>query len=247
MNINHQRISFFSDGNKLVGDLYFPPNVKKSPAVLFLHGGKNLINNRFEEWQKILCAAGFVSLSFHFRGVGKSEGKFEDGSLKNRLKDSLNALTFLRSQSIINIDKIAVEGSSMGGHIAARLIQKNPTIKVLILQSAAAYGTQTENKKLNNNFTKEISKKNNWFNSPVFSILKTYCGKVLIIYGERDEVIPSGVMKGYKESIKNGEYIIIKSGGHALLRPKNREEIKARSELFEQSRRFLDKYLNEKS
>lgn len=243
MNVIHKEISFFSDGNKLVGHLYFPSNLKRFPAVLFLHGGKSLVNNRFEEWQKFLCAVGYVSLSFHFRGTGESEGRFEDGSLKNRLKDSLNALIFLKSLPIINGDKIALEGSSMGAHVAVRLIQKIPTIKVLILQSPAAYAVPAENKKLDNRFTAEIIKKNSWFNSPVFSILKVYRGKVLVIYGEQDKVIPSGVMKKYRESIKNGNFIIIKVGGHALLRPENREETKVRSELFEQSLGFLDKYL----
>lgn len=243
MDIFHKVIWFYSDGNKLQGDLYHPLKTKKSPGILFLHGGKNLMTNRFEEWQKFLCVSGYASLSFHFRGAGKSEGRFEDGSLKNRLIDAFAAFEVFKKLDVIDANNIALEGSSMGAHIAIRLIEKIPSIKALILQSAAAYGIEAEDKNLNNSFKAVITKENNWFSSPIFKILKDYTGKVLIIYGELDNVIPLDVMRRYRASIKKGNYVIIKSGKHTLLRPQNKEEIQARSELFKQSLRFLNQYL----
>lgn len=57
---------------------------------------------------------GYVSFSFDTRGVGGSSGRFEEGSLKNRLTDAQAAYDKLSKF----VDNIIVIGRSMGGHVA---------------------------------------------------------------------------------------------------------------------------------
>src|SRR4029078_2171355 len=126
-------------GNKLAGTFYQTPIQTKSPGILFLHGAGTSSSARFELWQKYLCEKGYTSFIFDCAGVGKSEGKFEEGSLNNRLLDAEHALqTFIDTRKI-DARKICVIGNSMSGHTAIRLTQKLKTIKALILAYSAAY------------------------------------------------------------------------------------------------------------
>ena len=87
-----RKVWFRSSDRKLVGNLLTPDSDKKLPMVIFRHGGgKKKMKERYEGWQKYLGEKGIGSLAFDFTGVGESEGSFEDGSLKQRMKDGMAA------------------------------------------------------------------------------------------------------------------------------------------------------------
>ncbi len=242
MSCQIKNITFNSDGNKLVGRIYQTKLKSKSPGILFLHGAGSSTSAKFDLWQQYLCEKGYTSFIFDCRGVGESEGKFADGGLNNRLKDAENALQTFLAQNIIHPDKICVIGNSMSGHTAIRLTQKFKNIKALILACSAAYSREAEEKKLDQTFTAEIRKENSWVNSPVFSILEKFPGKTLVVYGEKDSVIPKGIQQRYVDIVnKKGESHIIKNAGHKMILPSNVKEEAAMQELFKISAKFLDK------
>ncbi len=237
-----KKITFISDGNKLSGTLYQTDVRKKSPGILFLHGAGNSSSARFNLWQQYLCDKGYTSFIFDCRGVGESEGEKEDGGLNNRLRDAENALKTFISTGNIDEDNICVVGNSMSGHTAVQLTQKYTNIKALILAYAAAYSEEAENKKLDHTFTEALRKENSWIDSPAFSTLQKYLGKVLVIYGEHEDIIPQGVQKRFVElGEQKGESHIIKNAGHRMLLPTNEKEEQAMQELFQISASFLDK------
>lgn len=232
-----QTIYFTSDGNKLSANLYLPQEATE--GVLILHGGGKSSKDRFIVLQEFLASHDIASFAFNFRGVGDSEGTFENGSLDNRLDDAIDALH--EFSKYIDTNRIYVIGSSMGGHVAAKLIEKEPHIPGLMLLYAAAYGKDAEDKKLNNAFTKEIHKDHNWDNSPAFSALENYAGNVLVVYGEHDAVIPQDVQQTYKKLIANkGTFLLLPHASHLLLSPQSKQEKQATEQAYAAILNFVE-------
>lgn len=239
-----KEITFFSDGRKLAGTLYAPSKGSVTPAVLFIHGAGKANRTRYFPWQEYLAKKGFSSFSFDVRGVGESEGNFEEGSLNNRLIDAQNALKTFIKTGFVDPRRLGIGGNSMGAHVAVRLIEKNPEIKAIMLGCAAAYGIEAEGKQLNEEFTWVIRKPDSWKTSPVFPILNSYKGKVFILYGEEEEVIPHEVEKNFLDIAKTkGEAYLLPHIGHKLLQPENEQQKQAVEKLFTLSSAFLEKYL----
>jgi dienelactone hydrolase len=239
-------VTFLSDNLKLKGLLVQPDGNGLFPAVLYLHGGGQNIGNRFTPWQQYLADRGIMSLFFSFRGCGSSDGKFEDGSLTNRLRDGTAAYQFLQSNKNINPKNIAVVGASMGAHVACRLTEKITDVKALLLLSAAAYGKGVEEKPLNQSFTDEVRKPKSWHGSPAFSALGKFSGTTLVVYGSEDRVIPDEVKRAYRQLAKNG-YREIAGAPHTVLVPNTATEQQCRQELFRISYDFFSRAFDESS
>lgn len=112
------------------------PNTVPAPAVLVCHfmdvrGYHGLgIYTRLAE---AACQAGFVSLNFDFRGVGKSTGQFDYGL--GEQKDVKCALNFLASRKEVLPDSIFVVGHSLGSAVSLYAVQNDARIKGLALWS----------------------------------------------------------------------------------------------------------------
>ncbi len=235
----NKTITFLSPPNYLHGIINIPP--KTRIGVLFLHGGGQSTSSRYLTLQQEFSRARVASLAFDFRGCGQSQGKFEDGSLINRLMDAQNALNELILRSKISKSKIYLWGSSMGGHIACRLAEENPEIGGIILQSAAAYSKESEILPLNPQFTQSIQKPQSWLSSPAFTSLENYFGKILVIYGQNDQVIPEPIKNRYQQIAENkdGHFFTLHLGSHQLLNPSNDREKSTFNQLANLTLNFL--------
>ena len=240
MNIETKQISFISHGFRLSGVLTYPLPKNSYFGVLFLHGGGKYTDSRYTKWQKFLAENGYSSMSFFCQGVSTSQGQFEDSTLKQRLLDSEEALNFFLNSGVVDQAGIAVVGTSMGGHIANQL-STHKKVQALILESAAAYPEEAEDKKLNNSFTQIIRSTYDFSKLPVFDLLSQFNYPVLTVYGQNDTIIPEQVKVEYRKRAKKTESVVLKNGGHSLLLPKNNLEEKARQELFTVSLSFLNR------
>lgn len=239
-----KEVSFSSDNNNLVGTVYTPREAVSSPGILFIHGAGNADQTRYFPWQEYLATQGICSFSFDVRGVGKSKGVFEDGSLNNRLIDAENALQTFIKTGVVDQSRLGVSGFSMGGHIAIRFLEQHPEIKGIILGCAAAYGKKSEDKKLNGEFTEVIRKEGSWKNAPVFQILNSYQGKVFVVYGEEERVIPQEIQQQFVTiAQKKGEAHYLPHMGHKLLRPENDLQKKSFQKMLQLTGDFLQKTL----
>ena len=101
-------------------DLYLPAppaKGKRSPAVVWIHGGGWTGGVKTEGRAKEICTtlanAGYVAVSVEYR--------LGDGAWPTNLHDCKNAVRFLRARAAdyhLDPDRIAVAGGSAGGHLA---------------------------------------------------------------------------------------------------------------------------------
>lgn len=99
-----------------------------------LHGGS--MNNRvvfalFKEFQR----RGFSALRFNFRGVGRSQGRFDNG--QGELSDGASALDWMESINP-NASECWIAGYSFGAWIGMQLMMRRPEINRFIAVSPPA-------------------------------------------------------------------------------------------------------------
>jgi len=73
--------------------------------------------------------AGFSALRINFRGVGKSEGKFDNGM--GELTDAATALDWLQIQNPSS-NSVWISGFSFGAWIAMQLLMRRPEIQAFV-------------------------------------------------------------------------------------------------------------------
>jgi alpha/beta superfamily hydrolase len=115
----------------------------------------------YEELAEEACRAGFVSLVFDFRGVGKSGGAFDYGFAER--EDVKCALDFLVSRSDVVSGGVFVVGHSLGAAVALYALQRDSRVKGLVLWSTP--------KNHDYNVKKFIRRKNGVLGLFVFQIL----------------------------------------------------------------------------
>lgn len=235
-----KEVTFLSDSVTLSGRLSAPQSYKT--GVLFLHGGGRSNSSRYTFLQSYFGERNIASFSFDFRGCGKSEGNFSDGSLTNRRVDVISALQFFKKQVSLEDQDTYLWGSSMGAHVACRVVDDFPDIKGLILQSPAAYGADAESLNLDETFTALIQRENNWTDSPAFTSLKEYHGRILVVYGKQDDVVPEEVQQRYKQICrqKGGRVVMLHGGVHRLLSPQTESQKHALIELARSATSFIN-------
>lgn len=173
---------------KIYGELFGLKNAVAKARLIYLHGaGKKGILHfpltpQFE-------AREFSVANFHFSGCGKSSGSFEASSLEKR---------FLEAKAVIeqhgDLANLTLSSASMGGHLALKLLE-NFDVKNLILFCPAIYDRDAFSVPFNQDFSEIIRKPDSWKNTDVLEPLQKYRGKLMIVIGDSDEVIPKGVIE----------------------------------------------------
>jgi cephalosporin-C deacetylase-like acetyl esterase len=114
-----EKVSFYSEGNKLSGDIYLPdddkgkpwPGIVQGPGFLGLRDAKHYAL-MFEK----LCAAGYACLCFDYRGWGDSEGKDRGWVMpKWQVEDIRNAISYMETRADVDPNRIATYGSGGTG------------------------------------------------------------------------------------------------------------------------------------
>jgi len=114
-------------------------NNDNSPIVIILHpdplrGGTMNTKIVFELY-KMFSNNGFSAIRFNFRGVGKSDGSFDDG--QGELSDAASVLDWLQ-QNNANSKICWVAGFSFGSWIAMHLLMRRPEINGFVCVSPPA-------------------------------------------------------------------------------------------------------------
>ena len=108
---------------------YTHNNNDQSPIVLILHpdpsrGGTMNTKIVFKLY-KLFVNNGFSAIRFNFRGVGKSQGVYDDG--EGELSDAASVLDWLQQYNT-NSKICWVAGFSFGSWVAMQLLMRRPEI-----------------------------------------------------------------------------------------------------------------------
>ena len=111
-------VEFYSEGLKLYGDIYTPDGMapeETRAAVLLCHGYTGVKDLYLPDNAAALNQAGYVAMTFDYKGWGDSEGTRSRLAPYSRVMDVQAAMTFLGLQSEVDSDRIGLYGTSYGG------------------------------------------------------------------------------------------------------------------------------------
>lgn len=129
-----RRVTFTADGLTLEGVLHLPETTP-CPGVVVAHPhpqyGGEMHNNVVHALCRAANAAGAAALRFNFRGVGFSEGAFDNGV--GEIGDVAAALEYLRGLPEIDSSRVGLCGYSFGSIMAVRYAHKRGDLAALVL------------------------------------------------------------------------------------------------------------------
>ncbi|WP_411281143.1 alpha/beta hydrolase family protein [Gemmatimonas sp.] len=137
-------------GVTLAGDFAWPlaSATTPVPAILLLSGSgaQDRDGTRIElpgyrpfaDVADTLLAAGFAVLRLDDRGVGASTGRFDGTTTEDFARDAAAAVAWLRAQSRVQPERIALVGHSEGALVALLVARADPQLWALGLLGAAA-------------------------------------------------------------------------------------------------------------
>ena len=198
---------------------YYKYKKNTSPVALVLHPhpqyGGTMNNKVVVDMFHAFMDSNFSVCRMNFRGVGKSNGEFDNG--QGELADAAAALDWLEKENIDN-SQCWVAGFSFGSLIAMQLLMRRPEVNRFIT----------------------VSPQPNVYD---FSFLSPCPSSGLIIFGKKDELVPVehlselnkrlSAQKGIKvefESISDANHFF-SNGSQALIKSLNKY-IKKESALY---------------
>ena len=198
---------------------YIQSKKDSAPIALILHPHpeyRGTMNNRvtYNAYHTFL-QNNFSVCRFNSRGVGKSEGKFDNGL--GELSDAAAALDFLQRNNQSSNESWVV-GFSFGALICMQLLMRRPEIFRFV----------------------SISPQPNIFD---FNFLAPCPTSGLVIHGDQDQLVTDESMKGLKEKLTSQKKIAvdfaeIKNADHFFLN-KDKEFIKILDTYIKKESRFF--------
>jgi alpha/beta superfamily hydrolase len=169
--------------------------ILEAPVALVLHphpmqGGTMNSKVTYVMYQTFV-KLGFNVMRFNFRGVGKSEGTFDDGN--GELSDAAAILDWLQTENP-NARNYWIAGFSFGAWVAMQLLMRRPEIDGFIVASPPA-------------------------NMYDFNFLAPCPVSGLLIQGDIDEVVPLTAVEGLAKKLRQQKGIkidlsVIKGADH---------------------------------
>ena len=157
---------------------YHPQKDRDAPIAIILHPhpqfGGTMNNKVVYNLHYAFFNMGFTVLRFNFRGVGRSQGEYDQGV--GELSDAASALDYLQSMNN-NSKHCWVAGFSFGAWIGFQTLMRRPEVDGLIL----------------------IAPPVNMYD---FNFLSPCPIKTLIIRAEQDEIVKKDNLKEFYETFK---------------------------------------------
>jgi pimeloyl-ACP methyl ester carboxylesterase len=129
-------VSFASGGQRCAAWLYSPlASVSRRPLVIMGHGLGAVRQMRLDAYAERFAAAGWSVLVFDYRHLGASEGRPRQLlDIGRQLADWHAALAYARSLPEVDVDRIALWGSSFGGGHVLQIASRDPRVVAVVAQ-----------------------------------------------------------------------------------------------------------------
>ena len=128
-------VEFYSEGIKLQGDVYAPDDLRpgeQRAAVLLCHGYTGVKDLYLPDNARSFNQAGYVAMTFDYKGWGDSEGSRSRLAPYSRVADVQAAMTFLGLQPEVDADRIGIYGTSYGGATVSWVGAVDPRAKCIV-------------------------------------------------------------------------------------------------------------------
>lgn len=218
-------------GGRIVeGTLYLPATDGTVPLVIFSHG-YNGTKTDFSESAQTLAESGIAAYCFDFCGGSvhaQKSLKTTEMTLFTEAEDLGCALDVLRAHPQIDENSVFLFGGSQGGLVTAMLAaQHSAEVKGMILlfpafciadnwrerfPSEADIPEETElwGMKLGRAFFESIR------TFDPFTVIGSYRHSVLILHGDRDEVVPIAYSRRAQQLYPHADLIVFHGEGHGF-------------------------------
>ena len=181
-----KKVLFFSENFEIEG-LFSKKDEKKGVVVTHPHPlyGGDMYNLVVETIVHVYNIKGYSTLKFNFRGVGESQGTYDNGD--GEQKDVLAALSFLGDMGMEQID---LAGYSFGAWVNAHAVQEDVAVKNMVMISPPAGFMD-------------------------FSTIGPMERLKLVVTGSRDDIAPADVVKQMCSVWNpNARFVVIDGADH---------------------------------
>ena len=113
---------------------------EKRAGIVLCHGYTGVRNLYLPDTAKALTDAGYVVLTFDYKGWGDSDGPKSRLSPYGRVLDSQAALTFLGAQPMVDADRLGLYGTSYGGATVVWTAAVDPRVKAVVSVVGIGHG-----------------------------------------------------------------------------------------------------------
>lgn len=143
------RVTFKSQGETLLGNLYLPANYKpgdKLPTVIVAGAWMTVKEQMPALYAQQLASRGFAALAFDFRSWGESGGKLRNFESPNaKIADIKNAVSYLQTVDAVDANRIAGLGICASAGYMAVATAQDSRIKSLITVAPWLHNPQIVN------------------------------------------------------------------------------------------------------
>ncbi len=235
--MNSTRVVLKVDDLKIVGHLYLPGDQTPYPTVCVCHGVPAEKFYPSDKGYRLLaekiCQRGLAVFTFNFRGTGASGGNIDMAGWK---KDLTAVIDYLCTLPEVDRSHLSLLGFSGGGSVAIKVAAQDSRISsVVSCASPAEFTPLTDYYNpvslvehfhnlgviRDNDFPHSADE---WFNdfktvSPIKYVAKITPRPILLVHGDKDDVVDvTHAYRLYEKAREPKQIIIVNGAGHRLRR-----------------------------
>ncbi len=223
-----EKVVFHADGLQLTGFLHLPRSLP-APLVIGSHG---MLSDSSSPKQVALgnrlSAIGVAFFRFDHRGCGQSEGVFREvTTLEARCRDLLAAEAYLESNFKL-LPELALFGSSLGGTTCIAVADRfNDRLRAMVCLAAPVRSRPVIDaaRARADVAPEDIDLLQQRLTFDVTSRLRSL-RDILVIHGERDEIVPLEHGQAiYRSATESKKLIILPGGDHRVSDPVHQETV----------------------
>ena len=219
------------NGDKDVyGKIYFPKGEGKHPAVILSHG-YNGANVDFVAECEYFASNGYIAYAYDFCGGStrsQSSGKSTEMTIFTEKEDLLAVFDYIVAMQQVDAEKVFLFGGSQGGLVTTLATEERADkVKAMILYYPAL--SIPDNWRKTYPTTDMIPETNDFWglmlgkiffaaihDFSTFENIGKYPGRVLIIHGDKDEIIPLSYSEKAVGVYDDAELVVLPGEGHGF-------------------------------
>lgn len=229
-NFSETEVTIERDRLTIWGKLYLPEAEDPLPLVICCHGfGGNY--EHVKAYAEAFARNGIAAYAFDFVGGGygsKSSGTMKEMSVLTEAADLDAVLDYMKEQPFVNPDQVFLLGASQGGFVSSYIAGMRPDDVAGLIALYPAYVLQDNAWKQTpdpENIPDTISLmgvqlggiyNRDAMSFDIYDVIRNYPGKVLIIHGTVDAVVPISYSERAAEVFPDAELIRYEGANHGF-------------------------------